>query len=180
VAEIIPVPISSERDRDEAIEALFFALYPGLARTAFGLTGDWNVAEQLVQEAFLRLWRRWPWLRDHQAAPAYLQRTVVNLARSQLRRLVIERRALLAKEGGERPTDRASGGDPAANLALRSALADLPYRKRACVVLRYLVGLSEAETAAALGITVGTVKSQTHKALRQLRDVLAEPVEIAP
>ena len=166
-------------DRDEAIEALFFALYPRLARSAFGLVGDWDVAEQLTQEAFLRLWRRWPWLRDPQAAPAYLQRTVVNLARLSLRRLAVERRAL-ARDAGERAVASADdGGDLASDLALRRAVEALPYRKRACVVLRYLVGLSEAETADALGVSVGTVKSQTHKALRQLRDVLGESASVA-
>jgi RNA polymerase sigma-70 factor (sigma-E family) len=175
VADDIIRSVVSAADREEAIEELFFALYPRLARTAFALVGDWHVAEQIAQEAFLRLWRRWPWLRDQQAAPAYLHRTVVNLARLSLRRLAVERRAL-ARDAGERAVALADdGGDLAGDLALRRAVEALPYRKRACVVLRYLEGLSEAETASALGISVGTVKSQTHKALRQLRDVLGEP-----
>jgi RNA polymerase sigma-70 factor (sigma-E family) len=166
-------------DREEAIEEMFFALYPRLARTAFGLVGDWDLAEQLAQEAFLRLWRRWPWLRDPQAAPAYLQRTVVNLARSSIRRLVLERRALSreALHGSVHPD--VDAGDLTSDVALRRAVEMLPYRKRACIVLRYLVGLSEVETADALGVSIGTVKSQTHKALRQLRDALGEPAEIA-
>jgi RNA polymerase sigma-70 factor (sigma-E family) len=179
VADDVVSSLTRASNRDEAIEVLFFALYPRLARTAFGLVGDWDLAEQLAAEAFLRLWRRWPWLRDQQAAPAYLQRTVVNLARGSVRRMVAERRAL-ARGGiqwlGEAAVD---GSDLAADLALRRAVAALPYRKRACVVLRYLVGLSEAETADVLGVTVGTVKSQTHKALRQLRDALDEPAEVA-
>lgn len=178
VADDIIRSVVDAGDRDEAIEALFFALYPRLARSAFGLVGDWDLAEQLAQEAFLRLWRRWPWLRDPQAAPAYLQRTVVNLARTSVRRLAIERRAL-ALDAGHRLTAEVQDSDVAADVALRRALATLPYRKRACVVLRYLVGLSEAEAAAALGISVGTVKSQTHKALHQLRDTLGEAVDIA-
>lgn len=179
VADDIIRSVVSAADREQAIEEMFFALYPRLARTAFGLVGDWDLAEQIAQEAFLRLWRRWPWLRDPQAAPAYLQRTVVNLARLTLRRLAVERRAL-ARGAGERSVAAADeGGDLAGDLALRRAVEALPYRKRACVVLRYLVGLTEAETAAALGVSVGTVKSQTHKALRQLRDVLGESASIA-
>jgi RNA polymerase sigma-70 factor (sigma-E family) len=167
-------------DRDEAVEKLFFAWYPRLLRTAFGLVGDWALAEQLVQDAFLRLWRRWGWLRDPQAAPAYLHRTVVNLARAAVRRRVSERRALVRggfDQAGDSPqiTD-----EPHVGTALRQAIETLPYRKRACVVLRYLAGLSEAETADALGVSVGTVKSQTHKALRQLRELLDEPAEITP
>jgi len=179
VADDILRSVVSAADRDEAIEELFFALYPRLARTAFGLVGDWELAEQLVQEAFLRLWRRWPWLRDPQAAPAYLQRTLVNLSRSSIRRLVLERRVLSRDALDGAAKDDADAGDVAADVALKRAVETLPYRKRACVVLRYLVGLSEAETAQALGISVGTVKSQTHKALRQLRQVLGEPADIA-
>ncbi len=157
--------------RDEAVEELFFALYPRLARTAFGLVGDWEVAEQLAADAFLRLWRRWAWLRDQNAAPAYLQRTVVNLGQSWLRRRGAERRALL-RSGPDNEAE--PNADLATDLTLRHAIESLPYGKRACVVLRYLVGLTEAETAEVLGVSVGTVKSQTHKALRQLRAVLGE------
>jgi RNA polymerase sigma-70 factor (sigma-E family) len=168
------------RDRDVAIERLFFACYPQLVRTAFGLVGDWELAEQLVQDAFLRLWRRWVWLRDPQAAPAYLHRTVVNLGRGAVRRRVSERRAL-ARGGTDHLDDSSqSADDPHGGLVLRQAIETLPYRKRACIVLRYLTGLSEAETADALGVSVGTVKSQTHKALRQLREFLDEPAEITP
>ncbi len=167
-------------DRDEAVEAVFFAWYPRLVRTAFGLVGDWAVAEQLVQDAFLRLWRRWGWLRDPEAAPAYLHRTVVNLARAAVRRRVSERRALVRGGFGERDEWTQSVDEPHVGVVLREAIETLPYRKRACVVLRYLAGLSEAETADALGVSVGTVKSQTHKALRQLRELLDEPAEITP
>jgi RNA polymerase sigma-70 factor (sigma-E family) len=170
--------LGDDRDRDRAVEVLFFAFYPGLVRTAFGLVGDWAMAEQLVQDAFLRVWRRWGRLRDPQAAPAYLHRTVVNLGRAAVRRRVSERRALA--RGGFGSTDDWSqnGAEPHVEIALRQAIETLPYRKRACVVLRYLAGLSEAETADALGVSVGTVKSQTHKALRQLRELLDEPAEI--
>lgn len=159
---------------------MFFCLYPQLVRTAFGLVGDWALAEQLVQDAFLRVWRRWGWLRDPQAAPAYLHRTVVNLARGAVRRRVSERRAL-ARGGFEVGDESLQNVDePHVGVALRQAIETLPYRKRACVVLRYLAGLSEAETADALGVSVGTVKSQTHKALRQLRELLDEPAEVTP
>jgi RNA polymerase sigma-70 factor (sigma-E family) len=159
----------SRRDADEAVESLFHAHYPRVVYTAFSLVGDWDLAEQLAQESYLRLWRRWPWISDPQAAPMYLQRTVVNLSRETIRRRVIERRVLRARElePAAAPTP-----DVAAVTALRRAVAALPMRKRECVVLRYLLGLSEAETADLLGISVGTVKSQTHKGLRQLRERL--------
>jgi len=165
----------SRRDADEAVESLFHAHYPRVVYTAFSLVGDWDLAEQLAQEAYLRLWRRWRWISDPQAAPMYLQRTVVNLSRETIRRRVIERRVLRARD----LEPAAPAPDAAAVAELRRAVATLPMRKRECVVLRYLLGLSEAETADLLGISVGTVKSQTHKGLRQLRerldDVGAEP-----
>jgi RNA polymerase sigma-70 factor (sigma-E family) len=172
--------LANSRDRDVAVEGLFFAWYPRLVRTAFGLVGDWALAEQLVQDAFLRLWRRWGWLRDPQAAPAYLHRTVVNLGRAAVRRRVSERRALVRGGFDQLDDSPQSADEPHVAVVLRQAIETLPYRKRACVVLRYLAGLSEAETADALGVSVGTVKSQTHKALRLLREWLDEPAEIAP
>ena len=167
-------PARRDRDRDAAvaIESLFHAHYSRLTYTAFSLTGDRDLAEQLAQEAFLRLWRRWRWIADPQAAPAYLQRTVLNLSRETIRRKVIERRALKAREM-ERPPQELP--DSAEMVALRRAIAGLPARKRECVVLRFLLGMSEAETASLLGVSVGTVKSQTHKGLRLLRERLNEP-----
>jgi RNA polymerase sigma-70 factor (sigma-E family) len=161
----------SRREADESVESLFHAHYPRIVYTAFSLVGDWDLAEQLAQEAYLRLWRRWRWISDPQAAPTYLQRTVVNLSRETIRRKVIERRALRIK-GADRAEPHEP--DPAAVVELRRAVAALPARKRECVVLRFLLGLSEAETAELLGVSVGTVKSQTHKGLRLLRDRLGE------
>jgi RNA polymerase sigma-70 factor (sigma-E family) len=155
--------------REEAIATLFYACYPQLVATGYGVAGDWAVAEELAQEAFVRLWRRWRWLRDPEAAPAYLHRTVVNLGNSAIRRRVLERRAAAFRSG--QPVE----AGPEAGMELQQAIGALSPGKRACVVLRYLVGMTEAQTAQALGITPGTVKSQTHKALRQLRQQLAEP-----
>jgi RNA polymerase sigma-70 factor (sigma-E family) len=155
--------------REEAIATLFYACYPQLVATGYGVAGDWAVAEELAQEAFVRLWRRWRWLRDPEAAPAYLHRTVVNLGNSAIRRRVLERRVAAVRSG--QPVE----AGPEAGMELQQAIGALSPRKRACVVLRYLVGMTEAQTAQALGITPGTVKSQTYKALRQLRQQLAEP-----
>lgn len=166
----------SGRETDESVESLFHAHYPRIVYTAFSLVGDWDLAEQLAQEAYLRLWRRWRWISDPRAAPLYLQRTVVNLSRESIRRKVIERRALRARSMERAGTPEP---DPAAVVELRRAISGLPTRKRECVVLRHLLGLSEAETAGLLGISVGTVKSQTHKALRQLRERLDETSEPA-
>ena len=155
--------------RDEALSRLFEAHYADLARLAFYLTGSWTVAEDLAQEAFVRLWRRWGGLRDHRTALGYLRATVVNLSRSVLRRRLLELRhhqQTIGQEGHDT--------DPVARLDVARALAALPARKRACVVLRHLVDLSVEETAAVLGISTGSVKSQTHKGLRLLEAALSD------
>jgi RNA polymerase sigma-70 factor (sigma-E family) len=155
--------------REEAIATLFYACYAQLVATGYGVAGDWAVAEELAQEAFVRLWRRWRWLRDPEAAPAYLHRTVVNLGNSAIRRRVLERRVATFRSW------QLVEAGPEAGMELQQAIGALSPGKRACVVLRYLVGVTEAQTAQVLGIAPGTVKSQTHKALRQLRQQLAEP-----
>jgi RNA polymerase sigma-70 factor (sigma-E family) len=164
----------SRADADEAIESLFHAHYARTVYTAVSLVADWDLAEQLAQEAYLRVWRRWRWINDPEAAPLYLKRTVLNLSRETIRRRMIERRALKARSQ-ERPVTQEQATDPAAIVELRRAIASLPERKRECVVLRYLLGMSEAETATLLGISVGTVKSQTHKGLQLLRERLDGP-----
>lgn len=156
--------------RREALALLYEHHYAELVRLAFALTSDWGLAEELAQEAFVRVWCSWGNIRDPQSAPAYLRTSVVNLARRSLRRRLLERRAWRRRGGGDLPS--ADSGD---SVDLLRALARLPARKRACVTLRFYLDLSEADTAAALGVSVGTVKSQTARALRRLERLLAEP-----
>jgi RNA polymerase sigma-70 factor (sigma-E family) len=151
------------RERDATIRALYEVHADGLRALAYLLTGERALAEELVQEAFLAAWKSWSRIRDHDAARAYLRSTVVNLARNSLRRKVLEVRARFAAP------DDAVADDPAQRLDLERALAALPMRKRACVVLRRYLGCSEQETARLLGISAGTVKSQTAKGLAQLQ-----------
>jgi RNA polymerase sigma-70 factor (sigma-E family) len=153
--------------RNDALAGLHQRHYPELVRLAYALTGDWGLAEELVQEAFVRAWRRWGAIRRTESAPAYLRTTVVNLARSSLRRRVKEVQAWLAVA----PPRQVA---PSVSTDVLRALAQLPQRKRECVVLRYYLDLSEAETAAVLGIAVGTVKSQTARALQRLQPLLAD------
>src|SRR5215472_7875909 len=145
--------------RRDALARLYQQHYPELVRLGLGLTTDRGLAEELAQEAFVRAWRSWWRIRDERSAPAYLRATVVNLARTSLRRRLRERQAL-------RRTPAAGGEDVDASIDLLRALAKLPARKRACIVLRYYVDLSEVDVAQVLGVQVGTVKSQTAKGLR--------------
>jgi len=142
-----------------------------LMRTAYLLTGNRSDAEDLLQTALAKTYLAWPRIRERHAVDAYVRRTMVNTRTSWRRRdrhLTSaghdEHLAALPDLGRDRLAD--------ADLheALWGALARLPRRQRAAVVLRYYEELSEAETAAALGVSVGTVKSTVARGLAKLRE----------
>ncbi|MFE9555162.1 SigE family RNA polymerase sigma factor [Streptomyces sp. NPDC006692] len=144
--------------------------YAELARLAHLLTGETDAADDLAADALVALWQRWDRFRTAHHPLAYARGVVANLARERIRRAVRERRrvALFWSRGpGELEPP-----DVAAVLDVRAALARLPFRKRACVVLRHAFDLSEKDTAMALGISVGTVKSQTSKGMAELERTL--------
>lgn len=140
--------------------------YLDLLRIAYLLTGSWPGAEDLVQSVLVKTMGRWSKIDDPMA---YLRRAMVNQQSSVWRRLRGE--VLTA-----RLPDRSTVGDLSEEAAQRDelmrALAKLPPRTRAVVVLRYWEDLSEAETAEVLGCSVGAVKSQGSRGLAQLRGVL--------
>ena len=138
---------------------------PALQRTAFLLTGDWALAEDLLQTALAKSYLRWDRV-EVRDPDAYVRRVLVNTYATWWRR-----RWRGELPAGELPDLAIHDGwaDVDARNALAAALARLPRRMRAVVVLRFHEDLSEAATAAALGVTVGTVKSQTAKALAKLR-----------
>jgi RNA polymerase sigma-70 factor (sigma-E family) len=147
---------------DEVIDELYRRQSVRMGRLAFMLTGDAGVAEEVVQEAFVRVWRSWGRLRDPEAASAYLRTTVVNLSTSVLRRRALELRHVTRRGA------HAIEIDPGARIDVVRAVSRLPARQRACIALRFYEDRSESETARILGISIGAVKSQTHKALRRL------------
>ncbi|MCE7082222.1 SigE family RNA polymerase sigma factor [Streptomyces sp. ST2-7A] len=150
-----------------------------LARLMLGHGEDAEAAEDLAADALLAIWDRWDRVRAAEHPVAYARGVVVNLARSRIRSRIRERRRVTRFWSG-RP-DRTDGPDVPAVVDVRAALERLPYRKRACVVLRHAFDLSERETATALGISVGTVKSQTSRGIAELERLLAprEPEERA-
>jgi RNA polymerase sigma-70 factor (sigma-E family) len=147
--------------------------WPALVRYATALCGDATEAEELVQSALVRVALRWPFVRDKDNPDGYVRRAIVHGHLSTWRRLR-SREATFA----EVPEPAAAGSDPIAGVAdvltVRRAIATLPARQRAVLVLRYLEDRSETETADLLGCSVGTVKSQTHKALAKLRGALTD------
>lgn len=156
---------------DAAFEAFYARHVVELARLAFLVTGDGSVADEVAADALLATWRQWDRVSTADSPIAYVRKIVVNIGATRVRRRIVERGLLnrLAPLGDvqTREVDLVGGVD------VRRALQALPPRRRACLVLRYAFDLSEAEVAETLGISVGTVKSQTSKAAAQLRALLA-------
>jgi RNA polymerase sigma-70 factor (sigma-E family) len=135
-------------------------------RLAYLLTGDRNLAEDIVQDAFVKLTGRYHHVRNPEAFPVYLRRTIVNLARGHWRRLRVEREYL------RRQVDRPEASrmpDVETSSALRDALMQLSPKQRAAIVLRYYYDQSEEQTAETLECSVHAVKSLVHRGMVQLR-----------
>lgn len=159
------------RDPDQAELERFLAEHgERLLHIAIALTGSRADGEDLFQAALERLLPRWRTIASD-AAASYLRRTIYNLAADGWRRRGAWRRAFPLL----RTQIPASGTDAMAEVDLRDALvrllAQLPPRQRAVIVLRYWEQLTEAETAALLGCSEGTVKSATSRGLRRLREL---------
>ena len=130
------------------------------------MCGDWHRAEDLTQTAFAKLYAAWPRLRDVAAAEAYLRLTLTSTYLDDSKRMWHRERAT-----GELP-ERQASYDEDDRLVLLDALAQVPSRQRACVVLRFFDDLSVEDTAAALKCSTGTVKSNTSRGLDALRRIL--------
>jgi RNA polymerase sigma-70 factor (sigma-E family) len=153
------------RDRREREFTEFYAgTAAGLRRTAYVVVSDWHVAEDLTQQAFAKLYVAWPRVRE-ETRLAYARRAVVNECLSHLRR---RRPETPTEDVPDRAVTAPDGPD------LGAALAALPDRQRAVVALRFLDDLPVAEVGRLLGISDGTVKSQTARALATLRERLPE------
>jgi RNA polymerase sigma-70 factor (sigma-E family) len=161
---------------DVAIATLYAEHWTGLVRLAWLLLRDDQLAEEVAQDAFIAVHRRWDAIRDQARATAYLRRAVVNGARSGLRHRGVEQR-YLAREQAE-PTAYGSVPEPSpeqralaqeSHAAMVHALAALPQRQREVLTMRYYLDLSEAEIADALGISTGSVKAHAHRGLSALR-----------
>ncbi|MET8351758.1 MULTISPECIES: SigE family RNA polymerase sigma factor [unclassified Micromonospora] len=146
---------------------------PALSRTAYLLTGDHQLAEDLVQTALARTYRHWRRIRDGDPE-AYVRRVMYHQQVSWWRR-----RRLTERLQAE-PTEQA-GADHSDTTALRltltAALRHLTPRQRAVIVLRYYEDLTEAQVAEMLGCSIGTVKRHAHDAIRRLRAVAPELVD---
>jgi RNA polymerase sigma-70 factor (sigma-E family) len=163
-----------------AVIELYGVHFRRLVRLASLLERDPHQAEDLVQEAFARLFRAWGRLGDPAKAPEYLRSTVVNLARGRARRGIVARRFT-----PDRGADAASAEDVAARLAearfVVAVVRSLPTRQRECIVLRHYEGCTESEIAAIVGCSIGTVRTHLKRAretlTRELRPLRTEELQ---
>jgi RNA polymerase sigma factor (sigma-70 family) len=165
VTRLIDVP----QDSDVHLDDLYRRVYPQLVRLAGLLLGDFQLGEDMAQEAFARLVEAGPSVADPMP---YLRGVVVNLCRSRIRRLAVARRLqpLVDRPSPVRLNDEAATD----RLVVMSALRNLPRRQRQAAVLRLYGGLSEAETATVMGVSVGSVKTHLHRAVQSLSGLFEE------
>ncbi|MFG3342644.1 SigE family RNA polymerase sigma factor [Glycomyces sp. NPDC048151] len=139
---------------------------PGLLRTAYLMCGDWHRAEDAVQSSMIKLYGAWAKTKP-ETADAYTRRIVTNTLIDESRRGWFRRE----RSYSELPDGIIDGSRPEERLAAVSALAQLPPRQRATLVLRFWEDLPVEETARILRCSAGTVKSQTARGLQTLRDL---------
>lgn len=177
-----PTPVAHREravtDADDALEVLYVAHWDRLVRLSVLLVHDQGLAEELVQDAFVEVHRRWDRLVDPTRAPAYLRRAVVNRSRSALRHRGVVQRHLLR----QRADDVAAPADAPVleqdrRRAVLEALQRLPRRQREVLALRHYLELSEGEIAETLGISRGSVKAHASRGSATLRLLLADRQE---
>ena len=149
--------------------------YTSLVRLATLVVGDVGVAEQVTQDAFVKLQLRWGGLRDVAKAPAYLRSAVLNGARSQLRRRRVgDRYDARRTVAPAAVTPESATVGRAEHERLVAAVRRLPRRQREAVALKYYLDLPEADIAAAMGVSGGSVKTHLHRGLAALAQDLGE------
>jgi RNA polymerase sigma-70 factor (sigma-E family) len=157
------------------LDVLYRRHYLDMLRLAYLISGDRALAEDLVQDAFIRVAGRFLELRNPDAFGPYLKRTVVNLCRKQFRRKRVER-AYVEREA-HRPVAASTQPDVPVQEAVRTALSRLSPRQRAAIVLRFYGDLSEREIADALGCRPGTAKSLISRGMDVLRAEIGSEVD---
>jgi RNA polymerase sigma-70 factor (sigma-E family) len=171
IADVALGSVQAEWDADRVVTALYREHYRSLVRLAALLVRDVATAEEVVQDSFVAMSGGWRRLRDNDKALSYLRQSVVNRSRSVLRhRVVVDRNA--PKPAPDMPSAEHGAIALLERSAVVAALRTLPPRQREALVLRYYGDLSEAQIAAAMGISKGAVKSHTARAMIALRNVL--------
>jgi len=160
-------------NRNTTMADLYSAFAPGAARLAYLLTGDKDLAEDLVQDAFLRMLGRFENLRKPGSFQAYLHRTIVNLSRKHWRRRDLEKR-FAGREQVRKSHEVVTPPDVEKGDDLWMAVQALPYRQRAAIVLRFYEDMSENQTAELLNCSPKAVRSLVGRAKETLRELTLE------
>ena len=164
---VLSVLAGGPSNREAAVRVLYEERHAELVRFATFIMGDVHAAEDVTQEAFMRVYDAWDRLDDHDKAVAYLRVTIVNLSRGRhRRRMVAERKQqphLMVVPSAE---DDAMGR--VGRSAVLAAVAALPSRQRACVVMRHWLRMTEGEIATTLDVSVGSVRTHNKRGLETL------------
>jgi RNA polymerase sigma-70 factor (sigma-E family) len=168
---------SGETEEQRQFREYFTARRDAVRRTAYVLCGDWYWADDLTQSAFMRLAVSWRTVRDREALDGFVRTCLIRAYLSDVRR-VWRRRERTVAEPPDTSTQVDAAEHTAGRMAFVTALRLLPPRQRAVLVCRYYHDLDVAETAATLGCSQGTVKSQAARALAKLRGLLEENGEL--
>lgn len=168
-----------DEDAEESFRAFVAARSTALLRTAYVLTGDQHRAEDLVQSVLAKTAAKWSGLRNQGNPEAYVRRALYHEQVSFWRRRARRPEWSVPEVPDHSRTDDSNHATEL-RLVVAQALTRLTPKQRAVLTLRFLDDLPEAEVAACLGVTVGTVRSQTHRALAKLREVAPELRHLAP
>ena len=152
------------------LAAFCTAEHPRLVGAMTLYTGDDLLAEEIAEEALIRVCERWPKVRQMAAPGAWAHRVAMNLAKSRFRRRILERRVAATM----RTTEAVDAPHPEDVLAVRAAMRQLGSRQREAVVLRHFLGFSVKEAAEAMRISPGALRSLTHRAGQHLESLLAD------
>lgn len=169
-----------DEDEDEdrrQFSEYFAARYEVVRRTAYLMCGDWHWADDLTQAAFIRLAAGWHRIRDLQAVDAFVRTCLIRTYLSETRRVWRRRERAVA----ETPEPAGIDGDietVTRRMLFTQALRQVPPRQRVTLICRFYQGLDVAETAAELGCSAGTVKSQTARGLAALRHILGDAAPV--
>lgn len=167
-----PAPRSS---RDAEFETWLLARERALQRTAYLLVGEVHTAQDLVQETLAKLYLAWDRIRDRESVDAYARRILLNEHRTAWRRPVRRREQVMDAVPDHAAPERSYDGQRDLVWAF---VCSLPPKQRAVVVLRFYEQLTEPEIADLMGISLGTVKSQSSRALASLRAALPQHPEL--
>jgi RNA polymerase sigma-70 factor (sigma-E family) len=166
--------VNERVDTAAAVTALYQSNVLGMVRLAYVLTGDLGLAEDIVQDAFHGLYRRWEHLTDQAKAVPYVRSAVLNSCRTVRRRRRPEFASDLAGHGQDSVSAEAAVLGEEQRRAVMAALRNLPTRQREVLVLRFYLDMSESQIARQMGIGQSTVRSAQHRALAALGRMLQE------